>query len=324
MILVLSYDGFEQGTDPVIDWLLYYQADFVKVTVRDFYSHKLDYKIDYINDKVVINGEDYFNKINSVWCRRFIENVSFEESTHWPYSQATYELNREQASYFDSLYHLLKDKKWLLNPRLGNINKINVQKEASLAGLKTPQTIVCNSRKELLNFHKEMGKVITKPIEFSGFFKAGSQTWATYTTEMTYEMINALPENFVFSFFQQKIEAHYEVRVFYLDGDFYATAAIFDTESRMADIKNSYQEDFLHWNNYELPEDIKTKLDKLMKTVGLNTGSIDLLKSKDDNEYYFLEVNPGGQYSAPSDRSNYDLEKKIAQWLIKNDSHERN
>ena len=36
MILALSFDHYEQGTDPVIDWLIYHKADFVKVTIQDF------------------------------------------------------------------------------------------------------------------------------------------------------------------------------------------------------------------------------------------------------------------------------------------------
>ena len=38
MIVVLSYDFYEQGTDPVIDWLLFYNAPFVKVTYQDLIS----------------------------------------------------------------------------------------------------------------------------------------------------------------------------------------------------------------------------------------------------------------------------------------------
>ena len=35
MIVVLSYNWYEQGTDPVIDWLIYHKANFVKITIQD-------------------------------------------------------------------------------------------------------------------------------------------------------------------------------------------------------------------------------------------------------------------------------------------------
>jgi hypothetical protein len=55
-----------------------------------------------------------------------------------------------------------------------------------------------------------------------------------------------------------------------------------------------------------------------MKTLNLNTGSLDILKKK-TGEYVFLEVNPVGQYGHPSHYGNYELGKVIAQWLIKKD-----
>ncbi|MFD2286321.1 hypothetical protein GJU39_00170 [Pedobacter petrophilus] len=318
MILVLSYGSFEQGTDPVIDWLLHYKADFLKLTTKDLYTQDTDFSIDFLDKKMIIKGNDYFPKIKSVWCRRFSEKVDFVKYNQWPYTQSIYELNREQDSFQDAMYDLLSEKKWLMNPRLGSINKINVQARAHAIGLKTPQTIVTNSREELRKFHHRNGAVITKPIEFSGFFRAGSQTFATYTTTMDLDMIDKLPLNFNYSFFQQKVAAHYEVRTFYLDGQFYSSAAVFDSTDRPADIKMNYSEDFLHWVNYQLPETVENKLRTLMDSVGLNTGSIDLLRSH-DGEYYFLEVNPGGQYSAPSERNNLNVEKHIAEWLINND-----
>lgn len=53
-----------------------------------------------------------------------------------------------------------------------------------------------------------------------------------------------------------------------------------------------------------------------MNTLNLNTGSIDVLKGI-DGKYYFLEVNPVGQYLSPSISCGYCVEKNIAEWLIK-------
>ena len=52
-----------------------------------------------------------------------------------------------------------------------------------------------------------------------------------------------------------------------------------------------------------------------MADLNLNTGSIDLIKTK-NNDYFFLEVNPCGQYESLSFNCNYQLNKKIATWLI--------
>lgn len=325
MILVLSYSSYEQGTDPVIDWLLYYRASFIKLTFEDLFTRKMNYTVDFVNPKMLINGTDYYPLISTVWCRRFMERVSFRDYPNWPYTQAVEELNRETEAYFDGLYFLLQEKKWLMNPRIGNINKLNVLRVAAQCGFSVPATIITNSKQELIAFMSGGQKVITKPVEFSGFYNAGSYTWAAYTTEVTAAMAAALPEQFVYSLFQARVPAVYEIRVFYLDGACYATAALFDTATRHVDIKENYKADFLHWTNYSLPAPIREKITRLMNKLKLNTGSIDLLMGT-DNEYYFLEVNPGGQYSAPSDRGNHYVEKHIAEWLIRQDklyNHEK-
>lgn len=74
-------------------------------------------------------------------------------------------------------------------------------------------------------------------------------------------------------------------------------------------------------SRYQLPLSIEKKLSKLMKKIGLNTGSIDLIKAI-DNYYYFLEVNPSGQFGMTSFPCNYYLHKKTANFLIKNDTNE--
>ncbi|WP_447951552.1 hypothetical protein [Chryseobacterium koreense] len=49
----------------------------------------------------------------------------------------------------------------------------------------------------------------------------------------------------------------------------------------------------------------------------LATCSIDMIVNK-DWEYYFLEINPVGQFGMISNPCNYFLEKKLAELLLKN------
>ena len=69
--------------------------------------------------------------------------------------------------------------------------------------------------------------------------------------------------------------------------------------------------------SYNLPIDLQSKLDKLMKKLDLNSGSIDMLKTE-EGEFFFIEVNPVGQFLGYGTQNNYKLEKKVSDWLIKN------
>ena len=52
----------------------------------------------------------------------------------------------------------------------------------------------------------------------------------------------------------------------------------------------------------------------MMNKLELISGSIDLIKSQ-NGKYYFLEVNPNGQYDWVSQYGGYYLDKKIAYFL---------
>lgn len=66
---------------------------------------------------------------------------------------------------------------------------------------------------------------------------------------------------------------------------------------------------------YLLPKDIENKLKNMFKSLNLNCGSLDLIKTP-SQEYYFLEVNPFGQFDMLSKACNYSIEKCIAKKLI--------
>jgi len=65
---------------------------------------------------------------------------------------------------------------------------------------------------------------------------------------------------------------------------------------------------------YKLPEIFEQKLLALMKILGVETGSLDIIKAI-DGEFYLLEINPVGIFENVSYNCNYNLEKIIAEYL---------
>jgi glutathione synthase/RimK-type ligase-like ATP-grasp enzyme len=64
---------------------------------------------------------------------------------------------------------------------------------------------------------------------------------------------------------------------------------------------------------YKLPKEVEQKISILMNKLDLNCGSLDFIKS--GNNFYFLEINPIGQFLGLSYKTNSNLEKKIAEYL---------
>jgi glutathione synthase/RimK-type ligase-like ATP-grasp enzyme len=125
-----------------------------------------------------------------------------------------------------------------------------------------------------------------------------------------------IPNLFFPSLFQEKIKKKFEIRVFFLLGECYSMAIFSqnDDETKV-DFRRYNLEKQNYRVPYNLPENIKNKIKIFMKNQGLNTGSLDIILSE-EMKYYFLEVNPVGQFGMVSYPCNFKLEKRIAEKLI--------
>ncbi len=330
MILVLSFDRYEQGTDPVIDWLLYYKADFVKITIQDLIQQHTSFRIDINQGRIYVEDTDITDAIEVVWYRRFEDDLHIDMPKNKHTDQAITELSHEVAVTITYLKRILAHKKWMPHHNAIQLEKPEITFLSQQYGLRTPQSIITNSKADVIAFRDTIqSDLIIKPIRHSSYFIDDPYTYSIYTTKLTEATLAAVPDRFVLTLFQECIDAAYEIRVFYLDGAFYATAIIVntpldeDSSSEVVDIKLSYESAHINWVPYQLPEAYQEQLHGFMQSINLNTGSLDILKTP-SGDYILLEINPVGQYSAPGYRCNYNLEEKIAKWLIRHDQKENN
>jgi ATP-GRASP peptide maturase of grasp-with-spasm system len=320
MILIISNGHSEPTTDTVVDWLLYYKADFIRINSEDAVDKTSRLSISIDKDEMVIGGQQIrMNDINVIWYRRWYEyrNVGFSPANAHQ-RQLLREMFAEAENLLFYIYYALQDKCWLCNPLVNKIhNKIYTLHLAHRVGLKIPATFITNHTDEVINFLIQQRSIITKPIgDPYVYFEPDGTNYKNFTQKLTTAFLKKLPPSIFMSLFQELVKADCEIRTFYLDGDFYSTAIV---HSNTIDVKLSVKRDQnVKMIAYDLPADIKQKIRLLMKTLDLNTGSIDIIRSK-EGEHYFLEVNPIGQFSGYGFACNYQLEKKVAQWLIRND-----
>jgi glutathione synthase/RimK-type ligase-like ATP-grasp enzyme len=124
-----------------------------------------------------------------------------------------------------------------------------------------------------------------------------------------------MPDYFQTTFFQKEIVKKFEIRIFYLNNKLYSEA-IFSQNDEQTKI------DFRHYNlnkpnrtvPFELPNDVTNSLLNLLNKIKLNCASIDMIYST-NKQYYFLEINPLGQFWQVSYPCNYYLENEIAKYL---------
>jgi ATP-GRASP peptide maturase of grasp-with-spasm system len=332
MILILSQAAQEITTDYVMDWLECLGERCTRLNAEDLDPRcALSFKLTRAGTEITLaDGPEgaWFlplDEVRAVWYRRWprqryqgeIEmidprfGVAMQERL-----RLVQHLNLELRKLGEAVLAHLRDRPWLTDPDTVSPNKLLVLERAAAAGLDIPATLVTTRRAELERFAVACGPLISKPVgEATGFF-LDEKLHSLHTLAVEPEQIAALPETFPASLFQERLEKRYELRVFYLAGECYAMA-IFSQSDEQTRI------DFRRYNHarpnrnvpYRLPSAVAERIDALMRDLGLETGSIDLVKTP-DGRTVFLEVNPVGQFSMVSRPCNYPLERRVAEVLM--------
>jgi ATP-GRASP peptide maturase of grasp-with-spasm system len=324
MILILTCDG-DMSADIVIDWLILNNHPFLRVNSHRFIN--CDFFFDLDNEKIELEGQIInIKEIHSVWYRKFgffVESNFYKQAKNSVDTVNLVQLEKEYYKLLTFFTSLFKDKFWITNPFCVNINKIDVLSRAKRLGLTIPTTYILNNKKKLNDIVDEqlISKSIYDPILITTSKKNEHKhpVYMMYTSFVDKTDIDFLPETFFPSLVQKCIEKTYEIRTFYLDGEFYSMA-IFSQNDTIT------QQDFRKYNwdkpnrtvPYNLPENIETKLNNLLIELGLNCASIDFIIDRKGN-YVFLEINPTGQFGMIDFPCNYGLHKKVAEVLIKMD-----
>jgi ATP-GRASP peptide maturase of grasp-with-spasm system len=325
-VLIISSED-DRTTNDVIDWLLSFGVPVIRVNDSSVITIR---KIELNNSAENICLEiDYpgfpekkvhfdLTTVTSVWYRR--GRIDLHPQALYREMQAA---NSAELNFFryiektnlyleNFIYRFLKKEVRSVNSFFDNYkNKLFHLFLAKQSGLNIPKSIITDNTDEIFSF-LDKSPTITKAIP-PGLLHANAGDYSGYTSELTSD---TLPDrNFSYSLLQEKLEKKFELRIFYLEGEFF-TAAIFSQADKQTAV------DFRRYNRkkpnrcvpYRLPELLKTKLTSFMKACHLASGSIDVVVTK-ENEYVFLEVNPIGQFRQVSEPCNYYLEKRVAQFL---------
>lgn len=323
MILILCDEPI--NANEIIDWIKYYSNCEV---YRLSYENEV-YFLDYVemieNEiKIVFSTESGkiidLNNIQSIFIKQsaFMPANLFQTIKNCNNKSIIENINDNSRSLLTYVTGQLNNVKKIGNLVRQNVNKLAVMKIASNIGLKVPKTLITGKKENLLEFYYECNEsIITKAIQNMPFFEADQDVYMGFTSKVPLAFIHSLNHEFGMSCFQELVDKEFELRINYLNGKFY-TGAIMSQAEQQTSL------DFRRYNykypnrimKYVLPHDISQKLDELMRLLDLNTGCIDIIVDKLGN-YFFLEVNPVGQYSWIVDATNIYYNREIALDLIK-------
>jgi ATP-GRASP peptide maturase of grasp-with-spasm system len=326
-MVILASRQDDGSTLYVTEWLISLGKKFIRLNTDDEKTVFSHFDSDLTSLNVIQNGRMInLLEASSIWIRRngfSLKNIILDRSAlnedvffdkdgyHKAHIKAEFKI---MASYLHNLIHN-RCKNVLGNYDYGDVNKMNVLERAERIGLKVPQSYIVTTRDQLLDIYSRNSNLLTKALGIGVYLFKEALSYYSYAEKITLQGIMDLPERFFPSLIQVEVKKKFELRVFYLLGDFYSMAIFSQRNDATAvDFRKPNFEKPTRKVPYNLPENVKNLLRQLMNELHLNTGSIDIIVDVNDN-YIFLEVNPVGQFSMTSYPCNFYLEKKIAEYL---------
>lgn len=206
------------------------------------------------------------------------------------------QLERSQWNAFIRNLIVLENVKWINNPvnTYKAENKMYQLKIAKKVGLCIPETFVGNYRPNLSPKDKYIVKALDTPL----FYSDGNESF-TYTTVISDKELERAELQQAPVIIQEYILDKLDIRATVVGQNIFPVGIYSKGVPISGDWRTTKKEN-LDYVPLELPEELNRNLLALMKHLGLEFGGVDLIKS--NNKYYFIEVNPTGEWG----------------WLVKN------
>ena len=322
-MILIQTDEYDYHTYILVDYLKHHKIKYqilnqnVKVEFNNLSqnNNEIDFEIS-INNKTI-----KYSTIASFWFRRysiFFDNMeTIKSHILTKYADIKQHFKVETEGVIEFVDYLLENHKNAIgNYSNRNFNKMIGLEIAKKVGFKIPHNYIVTKPNDLNKFRKSNTDIITKAIKNQLHLETESNIYKLYTEKVKSNNMIKLHNRFFPTLFQTQINKKIELRIFYLLGKCYSMA-IFSQNDNQTSV------DFRRYNRirpnrfipYKLPKYIENKIKKFMKIANLNTGSLDIIVTK-ENEYVFLEVNPVGQFGMVSYPCNYNLETKVAEQLM--------
>lgn len=270
--------------------------------LSSYYHDSGSYEASIYNHREKLNFSDY----SVIWWRRpqplnLHDNFTSSESFNFAYNEASSALNGLWSSL---------DAIWINDPEKDNeaARKPYQLKVASETGLKIPETLITSDPTMAHAFIQKHGPQNTIYKAFTATIEAWRETRILHTNELR------LIENVKYApvIFQQYIPVRYDLRVTIIGTSIFCSAV--GTNKSNYPIDYRMELDDLNVKQFELPSEISKKLLKLMSRLGLRYGAIDL-RVTPDNEIYFLEVNPSGQWLFMENRTGQKITNAFCDYV---------
>ncbi len=321
-VLIITHSNDNECTKRVADYLKEKQIEVFRMDT-DNYPTNMRLSLTETNENRLhlfsADGDERvlnFDELDAVWYRRLFIGKNIPEDMDPKLREPSL---LESRAVVHGLLNTIDA--FILDPYQTIRWASNKQVQLRLArkvGLNIPRTLTTNDPDDTREFFKTCnGEMITKMMASFAVYDDQGKEHVVFTNKIMEEDLEDLDGLSLCPMtFQESIPKKVELRVTVI-GDQVFTAAIDSQSTGKSD--DDWRRDGLglvkSWVPYELPQEIKQKMLKLMDELKLNYGASDIIVTPDD-EYIYLETNPGGEFFwLELEPPNFPLSKAIADVL---------
>ncbi|MCC8199662.1 MAG: hypothetical protein LIP06_14145 [Tannerellaceae bacterium] len=307
-ILIVS-NLHDFSTDLVCAELNSLQTNYLRINRDEFKTYKIAFNP--IKAELTVEIKNVTFKINSTKLKSiyyraptFLREVFVSEITEEE------QLERTQWAAFIRSLVVFENATWFNNPSY--IYKAEIKSyqlyTASNIGFNVPETVVTNYITPT-DYHQ---KVAIKSID-TALVSNKEEEGFVYTNIYSVEELENAHYTSPF-FIQEALIPKVDIRVTVIKNTVIGIDIRGDKLLEEDWRKYKYN---LNYNIISLPTDIELKCIQLLEKLNLNFGAIDLVLM--DNQYYFIEINPTGEWSWLQQNTGYKFDTLIAKSLIEHE-----
>ncbi|MFE1592317.1 hypothetical protein [Nocardia sp. NPDC058705] len=281
--------------------------DPIRLDLRDFPRETGSFRLDKAGTNRALSHVQGLDDVRAVWWRR-------PHPCQVPHGVRVADDEFRQAECDGFLQGMLWSipAYWVNDPAAERTatRKIVQLETAQRAGFTIPETLITNDPDEARSFvESRCGPVVYKRTGTGrGEF---SETRIITRPELSrLDSIRSTPTTF-----QDYVEASCDLRVVWVDGVEWSVRI--DSQAGVGRI-DSRLDTSVAFARDRLPASVSKSLATLMGALGLSFGVIDL-RLGTDGEYYFLEVNPQGQFAYLEIKTGLPLFSSLANLLVRGD-----
>lgn len=306
-VLIIS-NTLDFGTDYITYSLESRNISYLRINRDCFDRYRIDFNIQTGILEIEVENEMFILSeeiLKSIYFRAPV----YLRDNYQPDLTTIEQLYRTQWTAFIKNLVYFENVLWMNNPTMTYKaeNKLLQLKVAKELGLHIPDTIVTNSNKRFQDTDK---MIVMKSIDTALFKKSGQEAFV-YTNVMSERDLMSANLTSLPIMTQEFLNPKIDIRVTIVGEEIFAVKILKENCGIEGDWR--MHREGIVFESFDLPKEISEVLLKLNQRFNLKYSAIDLAISK--GKYYFVEINPTGEWAWLVDNAGISIDQSICNML---------